>query len=56
MINRQKLLNDLKALLKRLETDLRERAEEHGDAPEIYLKLTTEYEKARKAERTAATF
>ncbi|MBC8391073.1 MAG: BREX-2 system adenine-specific DNA-methyltransferase PglX, partial [Deltaproteobacteria bacterium] len=56
MINRQQLLNALKSLLKRIETDLRERAEAQGDAPEIHKKLTTEYERARKAERTAATF
>ena len=56
MINRQQLLNALKSLLKRIETDLRERAEAQGDAPEIHKILTTEYERARKAERTAATF
>ena len=56
MLNRQQLLNDLKALLKRTEIDLRERAEAQGDSPEIHKKLTTEYERARKAERTAATF
>ena len=56
MINPQELLNDLKGLLKRLEIDLRERADEFGEAPEIHQKLTTEYEKAIKAERTAATF
>ena len=56
MINRQELLNDLKGLLKRLEIDLRERADEFGEAPEIHQKLTTEYEKAIKAERTAAAF
>ncbi len=56
MINRTALLKDLKALVKRLEKDLRERAEEGGEAPDIHPALIAEYEKAREAERTVRTF
>ena len=56
MIERKELLNDLKGLLKRLEKDLRERAEKQGDAPEVHRMLDEEYQKAKKAERTAASF
>jgi hypothetical protein len=56
MIARQALLKDLKTLLPLLEADLRERAEKHGDAPDIHGMLAAEYEKARQAERTAASY
>lgn len=50
--NRTALLADLKNLLKKLETDLRERAA----LPDIHEELTEDYEAARKAERTAVSF
>lgn len=50
--NRTALLADLKNLLKKLETDLRERAA----LPDIHEELTGDYEAARKAERTAVSF
>ncbi len=56
MIDRRSLLKDLKNLLKRIEKDLRKRAEPEGDAPRIHKMLQEEYGYARHCERTAATF
>ncbi|MFP4586067.1 MAG: BREX-2 system adenine-specific DNA-methyltransferase PglX, partial [Desulfococcaceae bacterium] len=55
-MDRKRLLADLKKLIDRVEADLRERAEPRGAWPEFHERLTAEYEKARKAERTAVTF
>ncbi len=55
MINRQALLSDLQALLKRLEADLLERSES-AEVPEVGRTLRAEYERARQAERTAANY
>ena len=53
MIERKQLLEDLQSLLsKTIEPDLRERSE----LPEIKAALTEEFEKAKKAERTALNF
>lgn len=53
MIERKKLLVDLKPLLKEIEADLRARCDE---VAEIDGDLRREYEQARKAERTGVTF
>ncbi|MFO7905470.1 MAG: BREX-2 system adenine-specific DNA-methyltransferase PglX [Pirellulaceae bacterium] len=55
MINRQRLLNDLQELLRSLEADLLERSES-ADVPEVVAALKEEYEKAKKAERTALNY
>ena len=53
MIDRKQLLEDLQSLLKKtIEPDLRERSE----LPEIESELKAEFEKAKKAERTALTY
>lgn len=53
MVNRQRLLDDLKPLLKQMEADLRARCDEVG---EINDGLKREYEQARAADRTGAAF
>jgi len=53
MVNRQRLLNDLKPLLKQMEADLRARCDE---VAEIDAGLKREYNEARAADRTGATF
>ena len=53
MIDRAKLLTDLRRQLKLLEQDLAERAEE---VPEMADALRTEYRGAREAQRTSETF
>ena len=53
MIDRQTLLSDLRRQLRLLERDLAERAE---SVPEMAAALEAEYQAARAAERTAATF
>ena len=55
MINRQALLSDLQALLKRLEADLLERSES-AEVPEVGKTLRADYEDAKKAERTAQNY
>lgn len=55
MIDRQALLNDLQALLKRLEADLLERSES-ADVPDVGQTLDAEYKRAKKAERTALNY
>ena len=55
MIDRQALLSDLQAVLKRLEADLLERSES-AEVPEVGRTLRAEYERARQAERTAANY
>jgi len=49
------LLDDLKKLLGRVEADLLARASD-ADVPEIGARLRAEYDRARAAKRTAATF
>ncbi len=53
MINATKLLNDLKALMRRLETDVRERCD---DVPAINERLADEHSEAEQNGRTAQTF
>src|SRR5512140_2993745 len=53
MVNRQRLLDDLKPLLKQMEADLRARCDE---VAEIDAGLQNEYQEARSADRTGATF
>ncbi len=53
MIDRQSLLSDLRAQLRLLERDLAQRAD---TVPEMGAALDAEYQAAREAERTAATF
>lgn len=53
MIDRKKLLNDLKPLLRAMEEDLRARCDE---VPEIDLTLQAEYNAARSAGRTGAAY
>jgi hypothetical protein len=55
MIDRKALLDDLKKLLTRVEADLLGRSAD-ADVPEIGARLRAEYERARAAKRTAATF
>jgi hypothetical protein len=55
MIDRGKLLSDLKSLLRKLEADLLERSESR-DVPEVGQTLRDEYQKARKANRTAQSY
>ncbi|MEZ6054810.1 MAG: BREX-2 system adenine-specific DNA-methyltransferase PglX, partial [Planctomycetaceae bacterium] len=55
MIDRQALLSDLQALLKRLEADLLERSES-TEIPDVGETLRAEYERAKKAERTAQNY
>src|SRR2546425_12042514 len=52
MIDRSRLLSDLQGLLQKLEADLLERSES-GEVPEVGQTLQAEYQKAKKAERTA---
>ncbi len=53
MIDRKRLLSDLKPLLRELETDLRARCDE---VPQINADLKNEYDQARAAGRTAAAY
>lgn len=53
MIDRQRLLADLKPLVSRLEDDLRHRLDEN---PELDAPWRDEYEAAREAQRTGATY
>jgi hypothetical protein len=55
MINRQRLLNDLQGLLRSLEADLQERSES-AEVAEVPAALKDEYERAKKAERTALNY
>lgn len=55
MINRTECLTDLQSLLKRLEADLLERSES-SEVPEVGERLRSEYERAKKAERTAENY
>ena len=55
MINRQSLLSDLQKLLQRLEADLLARSES-AEVPEVGQRLREEYERAKKAERTAQNY
>src|SRR5689334_2251741 len=52
MIERQRLLNDLKPLLRELETDLRARCDE---APHVKASLKAEYDAALAAGRASAS-
>src|SRR5690349_4581893 len=53
MIDRQQLLHDLRPFLKEVEDDLRARCDE---VPQIDADLKREYEEARAADRTGATY
>jgi hypothetical protein len=53
LIDAKPLLNDLKHLLRRLESDLRERA---AVVPDMRVSLEREYQAARGAERTGEAF
>ncbi len=55
MLNRQTLLADLQKLLQRLEADLLQRSES-AEVPEVGERLRGEYERAKKAERTAMNY
>jgi hypothetical protein len=55
MIDRKALLDDLKKLLARVEADLLARSAD-ADVPEIGARLRAEYDRARAAKRTAATY
>src|SRR5437016_11642768 len=55
MIDRSQLLSDLQGLLQKLEADLLERSES-GEVPEVGQTLQAEYQKAKKAERTAQSY
>jgi hypothetical protein len=55
MIDRQALLSDLQSLLKRLEADLLERSGS-AEVPGVGKALHAEYERAKKAERTAQNY
>src|SRR5689334_558869 len=53
MIDRHRLLADLKPVLKEMEADLRARCDE---VPQIDADLKKEYEQARAADRTGVTY
>ena len=55
MIDRQALLTDLQKLLQRLEADLLARSES-AEVPEVGRRLREEYERAKKAQRTAQNY
>ena len=55
MIERQRLLSDLQAVLKRLEADLLERSESR-DVPDIGVTLRAEFDRATKSRRTAQNY
>ncbi len=55
MIDRTKLLSDLQKLLTKLEADLLERSES-SDVPDVGATLRAEFERAKKAERTAQNY
>src|SRR5262245_53839366 len=55
MIDRQKLLADLQALLETVEADLLERSES-SEVPDIGAKLRAEFAAAQEAKRTAQSF
>ena len=55
MINRQTLLSDLQKLLQKLEADLLERSES-AEVPDVGQTLRAEFNRAKKAERTAQNY
>ena len=55
MIDRTQLLSDLQTLVRQLENDLQERIDS-PEVPEVGEKLKAEFQKAKKADRTAQTF
>ena len=55
MIDRPALLSDLQKLLQRLEADLLQRSES-AEVPEVGQRLREEYERAKKAQRTAQNY
>jgi len=55
MIDRTALLSDLQGLLKRLEEDLLQRSES-DEVPQVGERLREEYERAKKAQRTAQNY
>jgi len=55
MIDRAALLSDLQKLLQRLEADLLQRSES-VEVPEVGQRLREEYERAKKAQRTAQNY
>ena len=55
MINRQILLSDLQKLLQKLEADLLERSES-AEVPDVGQTLRAEFDRAKKAERTAQNY
>jgi hypothetical protein len=55
MIDRTQLLSDLQTLVRQLENDLQERINS-PEVPEVGERLQAEYQKAKKADRTAQTF
>jgi hypothetical protein len=55
LINRKVLLADLQKLLTRLEADLLERSES-AEVPDVGKTLHAEFERAKKAERTAQNY
>ena len=55
MIDRSALLSDLQTLLKRLEADLLERSES-AEVADVGESLRAEYDRAKKAERTAQNY
>jgi len=55
MIDRTQLLSDLQTLVRQLENDLQERIDS-PEVPEVGEKLKAEFQKAKKAERTAQNF
>ncbi|WP_416670058.1 hypothetical protein [Egbenema bharatensis] len=55
MIDRTQLLSDLQGLVRKLEEDLQSRTAS-VEVPEVERTLRSEYDQAKKAERTAQTF
>ena len=55
MIDRPALLSDLQKLLQRLEADLLQRSES-AEVPDVGQRLREEYERAKKAQRTAQNY
>src|ERR1044071_7464311 len=53
MIDRKRLLDDLRKLVTKLEKDLRERCEENA---EVDARVRLEYEQAKEAKRTAQAY
>jgi hypothetical protein len=56
MIDRKKLLDDCKGLMRKIEADLIARSGDTATIPEVVARLEAEYEKAREASRTALNF